>query len=393
MSAGRRRPFVYLVIAPAALLSLWLSGCERVSEPPQALAVESSAAAPSFLTAEWPRTDFSRRTVELEEIQSGGPPKDGIPAIDQPRFVSTGAAGAWLNDDEPVIVVQIDNDARAYPLQILMYHEIVNDRVGGLSVAVTFCPLCNASIVFERQLDGVTLDFGTTGRLRMSDLVMYDRQTESWWQQFTGKGIVGQYAGTELTEVRSQITSFADFRAVYPAGKVLSRATGFSRPYGNNPYRGYDNINQTPFLLDDPADPRLPPMERVLGISVGDQHRVHPFSELQRYPVINSEFIGVPYVVFSKEGLRSALDAAQISESRTVPAAVAFNRVGDEGVYSFTARDGRIFDEQTGSEWNLFGHAVSGPRAGEKLEPVAGGVHFAFAWLAFRPDTEVSRTP
>ena len=393
MPASRIRPFIYLVIAPAALLVLWLGGCERVSDAPEAIAVERSAATPHHLASEWPNTDFTRRTVELDEIQSGGPPKDGIPAIDQPRFVSTGAARAWLNDDEPVIVVRIDDDARAYPLQILMYHEIVNDSVGGLPVAVTFCPLCNASIVFERELDGITLDFGTTGRLRMSDLVMYDRQTESWWQQFTGKGIVGRYAGTELTEVRSQITSFADFRAAYPAGKVLSRSTGFSRPYGHNPYRGYDNINQTPFLLDDPADPRLPPMERVLGVSVGDQHRVHPFSELERHPVINSEFAGVPYVVFTKDGVRSALDAAQIAESRTVPAAVAFHRRGDDAVYTFTLRDGRIFDEQTGSEWNLFGQSVAGPRAGQKLDPVPGGVHFAFAWLAFRPDTEVSRMP
>jgi hypothetical protein len=393
MPASCIRPFIYLVITPVALLALWLGGCERVSEPPQALAVERAADVPPGLAAEWPNTDFSQRTVELDEIQSGGPPKDGIPAIDQPRFISTGAAGTWLNNDEPVIVVRIDDDARAYPLQILMYHEIVNDRVGGLPVAVTFCPLCNASIVFERELDGVTLDFGTTGRLRMSDLVMYDRQTESWWQQFTGKGIIGRYAGTELTEVRSQITSFADFRAAYPAGKVLSRATGFSRPYGHNPYRGYDNINQTPFLLDDPADPRLPPMERVLGISVGEQHRVHPFSELERHPVINSEFVGVPYVVFTKDGVRSALDAGQIAESRTVPAAVAFRRSGVEGVYTFTVRDGRIFDEQTGSEWNLFGESVAGSRAGEKLDPVPGGVHFAFAWLAFRPDTEVSRLP
>ncbi len=381
----------FFVSGLAALSVLGLSGCERTTETTRALVAPASAAVPSHLSAEWPNTDFSRRTVELDEIQSGGPPKDGIPAIDQPRFVSTGAAAVWLNDDEPVIVVRIGSDARAYPLQILMFHEIVNDRVGGKPVAVTFCPLCNASIAFERELDGITLDFGTTGRLRLSDLVMYDRQTESWWQQFTGKAIVGHYAGLELTEVRSQITSFADFRAAYPAGKVLSRATGFIRRYGHNPYRGYDDINQTPFLLDDPADPRLPPMERVLGISVGDQHRVHPFSKLERHPVINDEFAGVPYVVLSKEGLRSALDAEQISESRVVPAAVAFRRDGNNRVYTFTVRGGRIFDEQTGSEWNLFGRSVDGPRKGEQLESLPGGVHFAFAWLAFRPDTEIFR--
>jgi hypothetical protein len=378
---------------PIALIAISLAGCGQERSAPQASAVEPAGVIPPQLSAQWPNTDFSQRIVELDEIQSGGPPKDGIPAIDAPQFVSTGAARAWLNDDEPVIVVRIGREARAYPLQILMFHEIVNDEVGGLPVAVTFCPLCNASIVFERGLEGVTLDFGTTGRLRRSDLVMYDRQTESWWQQFTGRGIVGHYAGTELTEVSSQITGFGDFRATYPAGRVLSRSTGYSRPYGRNPYRGYDNIEQTPFLLDDPADPRLPPMERVLGISFGNQHRVHPFAELEQHPVINSDFAGVPYVVLSRDGLRSALDANQISESRTVAAAVAFRRSGQGGVYTFTVRDGRILDEQTGSEWNLFGQSIAGARRGEQLEPIAGGVHFAFAWLAFNPDTEIYQLP
>jgi len=376
---------------PISLIAIFLGSCDQASNGPHALAVEPAALISPQTSSEWPNTDFSRRTVELDEIQSGGPPKDGIPAIDAPQFVSTGAARAWLNDDEPVIVIRIDRDARAYPLQILMFHEIVNDEIGGLPVAITFCPLCNASMVFEREVDGVMLEFGTTGRLRRSDLVMYDRQTESWWQQFTGKGIIGHYAGTELTEVSSQITGFGDFRTTYPAGRVLSRATGYSRPYGRNPYRGYDNIAQTPFLLDDPADPRLPPMERVLGISVGDQHRVHPFAGLEQHPVINSEFAGVPYVVFSRDGLRSALDAEQISESRMVAAAVAFRRSGESGVYTFVLQDGRIFDEQTGSEWNLFGQCIAGLRSGEQLVPIAGGVHFAFAWLAFKPDTEIYR--
>lgn len=179
---------------------------------------------------EWPKTDFSKRTVELSEIESGGPPKDGIPAIDRPRFVGTRPARAWLKPKEPVIVLRVGKEARAYPLQILMFHEIVNDTVAGLALAVTFCPLCNASIVFERRAGERLLDFGTTGRLRLSELVMYDRQTESWWQQFTGKGIVGHYAGSELKRIPSAIVAFEDFEAVHPAGLVLSRETGFVRP-------------------------------------------------------------------------------------------------------------------------------------------------------------------
>ncbi len=134
---------------------------------------------------EWPVTDFENRSIELDEILSGGPPKDGIPSIDDPVFVPA-ATMDDLPDLEPVISVVVDGEARAYPLRILMWHEIVNDTVNGMPLTITFCPLCNTGIVFEREIDGVVYDFGTTGKLRNSDLVMYDRQTESWWQQFLG---------------------------------------------------------------------------------------------------------------------------------------------------------------------------------------------------------------
>ncbi len=138
------------------------------------------AHAQGITDAEWPNTDFSKSLVDLNEIISGGPPKDGIPAIDEPKFVSPKEAIEWLDAREPVIAVVIKDDARAYPLQILIWHEIANDVVGDVPVLVTFCPLCNSSLVFDRRVNGRVLDFGTTGRLRKSDLVMYDRQTESW---------------------------------------------------------------------------------------------------------------------------------------------------------------------------------------------------------------------
>jgi hypothetical protein len=293
---------------------------------------------------EWPRTDFSKRTVELAEIQSGGPPKDGIPAIDRPRFVDTRAAFAWLKPNEPVIVLRLGGDARAYPIQILMFHEIANDIVGDVPVAVTFCPLCNASIVFDRRVAGRVLDFGTTGRLRFSDLVMYDRQTESWWQQFTGKGIIGHFAGLELKQLPSEIVAFADFTAAHPGGLVLSRETGYSRPYGRNPYAGYDRIDQTPFLFMGKRDDRLPP-----------------------------------------------IDSERIERGREIPAATAFDRRQDGRKLEFEARSGRYFDKQTGAEWNVLGEAVAGPLKGKRLHPVTSGVHFAFAWLAFNPQSEIVR--
>ena len=227
-----------------------------------------------FPRGEFPLTDFKKSSINLDELLSGGPPRDGIPSIDKPHFVSVSQAGKWLDDREPVIAVNLNGEARAYPLQILMYHEIVNDVIADMPVAITFCPLCNASIVFDRTVgEGDSkrvLDFGTTGRLRKSDLVMYDRQTESWWQQFTGKGIIGEYTDVSLPQIPSQIVSFAAFKESFGDSKVLSKNTGVIRPYGNNPYRGYDAIDNNPFLFRGDIDPRSHPACRSGHACGGD---------------------------------------------------------------------------------------------------------------------------
>lgn len=346
------------------------------------------AADPSW-QREWPRTDFSRHSVRLAEIFSGGPPKDGIPAIDKPQFVTPLAAGKWLHALEPVIALEINGDARAYPLQILMYHEIVNDTVGGLPVSVTFCPLCNASIVFDRRVAGAVLDFGATGKLRKSDLVMYDRQSESWWQQFTGKGIVGRYTGATLAQIPSTVSSYQDFVKAYPQGKVLSRQTGYTRDYGRNPYRGYDRVGDKPFLFHDPLDARLSAMERVIGVARGGRVRVYPFAALAVKPVINDELGGEPIVVFALPEVLSALDAELIRDSRRIPAAAAYSRKAGAQVLNFERRGEHMVDRETGSNWDIFGRAVAGPLKGTRLAPADSGVHFAFAWLAFHPQSEV----
>lgn len=339
----------------------------------------------------WPRTDFAKRIVELSEIESGGPPKDGIPAIDNPRFVSVAQAQSWLKPREPVIALMIGGEARAYPIQILMFHEIVNDSVGGTSIAVTFCPLCNASVAFDRRVEGRTLDFGTTGRLRHSDLVMYDRQTESWWQQFTGQGIVGHFAGTPLRKIPSSIVAFADFASAHPNGAVLSRETGFVRRYGQNPYVGYDHIDQSP-VFRVRRDPRLPPMERVISVNLGGRNRIYPLALLEKHRVANAELAGVPYVVFARPGMASPLDSASINEGRPIAAAAAFSRRLAGRILEFKLAEGRIIDRDTGSAWNILGEATAGPLKGLRLEPLPeSGVHFAFAWLAFNPDSEIIR--
>jgi Protein of unknown function (DUF3179) len=278
------------------------------------------AAPPPALTAGW-ETDFDRRAVPLSEFEQGGPGKDGIPAIDEPRFVPSDEAD-FLKPKEPVIEVVVDGDARAYPIQVLVWHEIVNDSVGGVPVAVTFCPLCNTAIVFERRVDGKTLDFGTTGNLRSSDLVMYDRQTESWWQQFGGRALVGELTGKKLEQVAARIVAWREFQQAHPRGKVLSRETGHARRYGENPYAGYDDVDSPPFFQTaNSKDDRLPPKERVVFIDRGSDAVAIPFSVLQRKKRMRVVVGGRSLVVRWRAGIASSLDTARVAEGRDVGAA------------------------------------------------------------------------
>lgn len=339
---------------------------------------------------EFPKTDFDNRSIEFDDILSGGPPKDGIPSIDSPQFSSAEEASEWLGNQEPVVAYVDGGDARAYPLQILIYHEIVNDTVNDKPVTVTFCPLCNASIVFDRTIESQVLDFGTTGRLRNSDLIMYDRQSESWWQQFTGKGIIGKYNEVRLEKLPSLIVSFETFTDAYPDGKILNRETGHSRPYGNNPYSGYDNINNSPFLYNGPEDPRLRPMERILSLSADDMPSLLiPTSKMEANPLLQLEFNNEPVVVVAISSAASALDKNSIAESRATPAAAAFSPKLDGKTLEFEVIDNVLFDKDTGSRWDAFGRSVHGPLKDKQLKQVDGGVHFAFAWLAFEPESTI----
>lgn len=340
------------------------------------------------LTQTW-NTNWERHTIPYDEILSGGPPRDGIPSIDAPQFISQEAAAEWVAGNEPVIALEIEGDARAYPLQILTWHEIANDTVGNVPVAVTFCPLCNAAIVFDRRLNGEVYEFGTSGLLRHSDLIMYDRTTESLWQQFTGEAIVGDLAGEQLTFIPAPLISFDDFRSAYPDGVILSRETGFNRRYGTNPYAGYDRIGQNPFLFRGEADERLPAMARVVTVSADDVSVAYPYEVLAEEGVIHDEVAGEAVVVFYASGTSSALDTAQIAEGADVGATGVFDPNLDGQRLTFTQEDGVFVDEETGSRWNILGQATEGPLAGAALEPVVHGNEFWFSWAAFKPDTTI----
>ena len=334
-------------------------------------------------------TDFSIHTIPYYEVLSGGPPKDGIPAIDNPQFVSITEAEEWMEDVEPVIMIERNGDARAYPIQILMWHEIVNDEVGGEPVVVTFCPLCNTGIAFERTVNGQVLDFGTTGRLRNSNLIMYDRQTETWWQQATGEGVAGELTSTQLDFLPAAMISWEDFKNAHPDGLVLSRDTGFSRSYGNNPYAGYDDINSSPFLFRGSTPDELPAMARVLTVELEEEAVAYPNEILKDVHVVNDIISETDVVVIWQAGTASALDEFLIATSSDVGAANVYARELDGETLTFVYDGIKIIDEQTGSEWNVLGQAVGGELSGKQLAPIVAVNHFWFSWAAFMPETRI----
>ncbi|MCL4295393.1 MAG: DUF3179 domain-containing protein [Anaerolineae bacterium] len=331
------------------------------------------------------KTNFCKHRADYKDILSGGPPPDGIPPIDDPIFDSVAKGDEWLADVQPVIALAIGDEAKAYPLAILTRHEIANDEIAGVPVAVTFCPLCNAAVVFKREVNGEVLRFGVSGNLRHSDLIMWDNKTLSWWQQFTGEAIVGDLTGTQLELIPAQLVAWKDFKAAYPNGTVLSNR---GRPYGQNPYVGYDSSPQ-PFLFSGTPDPRLPATERVLGVFSGKSAAAYPLSLIAEKGVIEDTFADQQIVIFYEPGQVSALDKGEIAESREVGSAAMFIPEVDGRSLTFSYKDGAIADNETGSEWDVFGRAIKGELAGKQLQPMLSHVHFWFAWAAFRPDTMV----
>ncbi|MEX2556508.1 MAG: DUF3179 domain-containing protein [Actinomycetota bacterium] len=365
-----------------AALALIAAACSE--KQPAASGVGTEAEAKFF----WDEPGVDHPSlIPLDEIVSGGPPPDGIPPIDEPKFISP-AEAIWLDRQEPVMVVEIGEDARAYPLQILLWHEIVNDTVGGRPVLVTYCPLCNSAIVFDRTVRGNVTTFGTSGRLYNSDLVMYDRATKSLWPQILGKAVVGPMIRTELEVIPSATTAFSDFRAAHPDGKVLSRDTGFDRDYGTTPYERYDSTAD-PFLFRGEVDTKLPAIARVVGVRTADGPKSYSVEALRRLgaaAAVNDRVGATELVVFFKRGTRSTLDGSLVAKSKDVGSSGVFSRRLGSRVFTFEADGDRFTDSETGSEWNIFGRAVAGPLLGRQLDMIDKVDTFWFAWAVFVPD-------
>lgn len=316
-------------------------------------------------------TDGEKHLVPLDKIVGGGPPPDGIPSVDDPAFAAAQDAG-FVSDSDLVIGLSINGDARAYPLFILVWHEIVNDRVGGVPVAVTYCPLCFTSQVFERVLDGEEAEFGTSGKLYNSNLVMYDRLTGTYWSQALGAAIKGELTGSMLETIPFDVISWGDWRRLYPDTVVMTTDTGHPRPYGADPYGGYYTDSSIMFPVEN-DDQRMHPKEIILGFGIGGAYKAYRQSDIEAAGAINDR-------IGDREVL---LVSFHDGNSR------AFERTAGGQILSFESTGESLTDSQTGSRWNYEGLAVSGSLEGRQLERLAFSPGFWFEWVAFHPDTEV----
>lgn len=370
---------------------------DALTDDDPADATETGLGAPGGVigqvTTSW-ETDWSMRTIDLDELALGIQtldPRDQIPPIDEPTFESLDDAADWLVEASPGALVEVDGIRRFYPLAILTQHEIVNDRFGEVPVAVTYCPLCNTAIAFDRRVDGEELRFGVSGLLRNSDLVMWDDATTSLWQQATGEGLVGEFAGTQLEFISTAITSYGEVVSSFPDAVALSRDTGFpGRSYGSNPYVAYSS-SAAPIagFFDGEIDDRLPPLDRVVGITLDEGELAVPFATLTDLGAVNTTVGSTPVVVLWASGTADALDAAAIDLADDVGTGVALSPVLDDQILTMSANgDGTFTDAETGSRWDVLGNGQSGPLEGRRLEPVTHRNDFWFAWQAFFPDAE-----
>ena len=334
--------------------------------------------------------EFPEPLIDPDEVISGGPPPDGIPPIDDPAFLDVVDNLELLPANEPVVVVEINGDAKAYPVRAMVWHEIVNDTVGGVPVSVTYCPLCNSAATYERTIDGVETTFGTSGRLFASALVMYDRATETLWTHYNGQAVIGVLAGAELVEHPSPLMAWEQFRSTYPTGKVLDwTQSGFNRDYGRNPYSGYDDPDKSPFLFRGTLDDRAAAMQRVVGVEHNGSSAAFALDVVSGgVGQATDVLVGDSRVVILwVPGQASALDDVQVSGGRDVGSAAVFVPKAGGRDLTFSYDGEHFIDAETSSVWLLNGEAIEGELAGERLEQIPHLDTFWFAWSTYQPDT------
>ncbi len=332
---------------------------------------------------------FPDPLIPLSEITVVLAP-DSIRSIDNPVFLQVADNLEILDPAEPVVALEINGDARAYPVRVMVSHEIVNDVVGGVPIAITYCPLCNSAVTYIREINGVETTFGISGLLFASALIMYDRATESLWTHFDGRAVVGVLAGAQLESIPSPLLAWGDFRENHPTGQVLDwNATGFDRDYGRNPYVGYDDPDTNPFLFFGTVDDRARAKQRVVGVAIDGEAAAFSLDYISggEAKATNEAVSDKPVVIFWKAGQSSALDTQDQFTGKDVGSVGVFDPVVDGELLTFVAVGDRFVDEATSSTWTITGEAVDGPLAGTVLERLDHLDTFWFAWSTYRPET------
>ena len=344
------------------------------------------------------KTDTTNTEIDLSEI-SIVMPRGSFQVLNYPEFIGREKGLKSFFAKEPIMYVEINGEAKAYSLNMLSVHEIANDTLGGVPILSTFCPLCNSGVVYDRRLafngKEYLLEFEVSGMLRKSDMVMADKQTETWWQQLMGDAIVGELAGAKLKVIPSLVISVEEFFNRFPNGKILSKSAGdeeSQKYYGQNFYKNYDATDGKPYgRFFDPSslDQRLAPMERIVDIRSLGEFKIYSFSKAKEMGVINDEFNSKNIVVFYKPGIVSILDKKDISQSKDIGTVTVFNSFLEGEVLTFR-KEGEIFiDNNTNSYLNITGRCYEGKLEGKELDIEPHGNHFAFAFFAFHPETKI----
>ncbi len=324
---------------------------------------------PISMASEIMITDGQKHIIPLDKIRGGGPPKDGIPSIDNPQFTIVNES-QFVADSDIVIGLNINGETKAYPLFILVWHEIVNDIVGGIPVAITYCPLCYTNQVFDRTLDGTVVEFGTSGKLYNSNLVMYDRLTDSYWSQGLGMAIMGELSGDTLDTIPFDVISWGDWKSMHPDTLVLTTDTGHIRSYATDPYGDYYTNPRILFPVDN-SDNRIHPKELILGFQQDNIFKAYKQSDVESNGIINDTV-----------GDSSILLVSMFSGNARI-----FDRTINDETLDFTFEDGILYDTKTRSVWNYDGVSISGDMRGEQLSRLSINPGFWFSWISFHQDT------
>ncbi len=367
-----RKIIASVIVIATALAALTVS-FQSESTPEITIANSIEPVAIDFESTEFTimETNGIKHLIPLDKIKGGGPPMDGIPSIDNPVFADL-QGSYFMSDSDTVIGLEINGEAKAYPLFILVWHEIVNDNVGGTPVAVTYCPLCYTNQVFERVIDGQEVEFGTSGKLYNSNLLMYDRLTESYWSQALGIAVKGELSGYKLNLIPFDVITWGDWKTLHPDTMVLTTDTGHIRSYATDPYGNYYTEPRILFPVEH-SDDRMHPKEIILGFNQDGIYKAYKQNDIESNTIINDSIGKIPVTLFSLFSQNSR----------------AFERTLDGQVLDFVYVDNKIIDTQTNSEWNYDGLSISGEYEGKQLERMSIEPGFWFEWIAFHPETLV----